>query len=161
MGQSALENCTLQLAIAKTRQQSYIETLTQMPRWSTEVKSQVVALRDAKHTFEEISLQLKVPVTSCHRIYANYQQRGTVGNISASGRPRKMTVYSDRSLSRLAQKHRRFSAMALMNHYNEGLPHSHRVSINTVRRSLYRSGFRSRPAAKKLRLTFHSRWKRF
>src|SRR5271169_7253199 len=61
-------------------------------------KHSVIALRNAGHTFNFISSQLDMPISTVHSIYNKYKKSGSTDNLKRSGHPQKL---SERELKRL------------------------------------------------------------
>ena len=124
-----------------------------MTRLTQHQRSSIVALHQAKMSFNEISKSLSISKTSCVRWWQNYQKRGNVADGRKSGRPKKMSSRKDRRVARLAMQNRRISASDLTAAFNVGLPINETVCTKTIRRSLHRSNIRGRIAARKLNLS--------
>ena len=75
-----------------------------MGRLSNEVKSQIVALKEANMSNKAISRQLRVPLSTVRSVLKKYAETGSVSNLPVSGRPKKLTQTTVRAICRSVLK---------------------------------------------------------
>ena len=136
-----------------------------MSRLSQEQKAKIIALKEAKLSWNKISSQLNIPRSTIRSIWKKYTETNTTDNKSCTGRPKKFTDRDERNLVRLIKKNRKLSLRQLTTKFNDTYPS--KMSLRTIRRILKRRKIKSYVAQKKFLLTNRHRsirkdwWKQY
>jgi transposase len=129
-----------------------------MARVSSALRANVLALRAAGKTYDEIAVQLKLGKSTVQYIVQKDKAGGPVADRPRSGRPRKSSKQTDSMLVRAA-KADPFKTSTRIN-VDVAYPKPSTLSARTVRRRLHAAGMRSYRAARKPKLTYLHRLRR-
>jgi len=122
-----------------------------MGRLSNETKSQIVALKEARISINQISVQLGVKRSTVRSVLKKYQKSRSVSNLAVSGRPKKLSNIAVRAMCRGVIKSPKRSLGSITANVTRSIGEP--VSSITVRRELHGRKFFGRAAAKKLLLS--------
>ncbi len=124
-----------------------------MGKISQEQRKRVDILKELGFTYEKIreKLQLKGR-SSAYYVYKNYLKNGNFHDAKLSGRPLKLNDRDRRQLQLCLLRNNKTSIAKLSAIFNSFSDKT--VSQMTIRRALYRMGYKGRAAAKKIFLKY-------
>ena len=115
---------------------------------SLDLKKTIILMHQDKQGYIKIANTLKLSKSTVAKIVQKYKKTGTLVAVNGrSGRPRKLTVQSERYVTRVVDQNPRESASNLANVVSEATGIS--VSSSTVRRTLHQVNLHSRRPRKK------------
>lgn len=99
---------------------------------TTELRSNILILKEESYSFREIGNRLGISVGAVQRTIARHKETGSLVSKARSGRPRKTSGTTDRMMKRIITKNPRGSSTFVQ----AQLPHEVKIHSSTIRRRL-------------------------